>query len=156
MNVEFINPFIEATCNVLSTMAMITPKIGKPFLQKDEASKGDLTGVIGMAGRKLTGSMALVFPAECAQAIAGNMLGETYTDLTQDVVDCVGELTNIISGGARGKLGEQGLAFEMALPSMIKGAGHKVYHKARAHVLVVPFEIPQGTFYLEACFIKTD
>ncbi len=152
MKAEFVNPFIEATTNVLGTMAMVQPKVGKPFVKGAQASRGDLTGVIGMTGEKLTGTMALVFTEACAMAIASNMLGETYTSLVQDVIDCVGELTNMISGGARGKLGEQGYSFQMALPSMITGASHSVHHPANAPVLVIPFSIPEGDFFLEACF----
>ena len=31
MNVEFINPFVNAAMNVLETMAFVKPKVGKPY-----------------------------------------------------------------------------------------------------------------------------
>ena len=34
MNVEFINPFVNAAMNVLETMAFVKPKAGKPYLRK--------------------------------------------------------------------------------------------------------------------------
>ncbi len=43
MNVEFINPFLKATVNVLSMMAFVTPVAGQPFVKKDKASKGDIS-----------------------------------------------------------------------------------------------------------------
>ena len=51
MNVEFINPFINATINVLSTMARIEPSLQKPHLKSEVKSHGDVTGIIGLAGK---------------------------------------------------------------------------------------------------------
>lgn len=152
MDVNFINPFVESTLNVISTMAMIECKPGKPGLKKGKDPLGDVTGVIGMAGEKVTGSMAIIFPSACATRIVSSMLGEEFTEVNDDVLDCVGELTNMISGGAKAKLGEMGYKFEMATPSMITGVGHSVYHKTSGPIIVLPFQIAEGDFYLEACF----
>lgn len=152
MNVEFINPFLDATLNVITTMAFIELKAGKPFIKKGEEPLGDITGVIGFVGDRLMGSMAIVFPKECALKIVSSMLGEEITEMNSDIIDAVGELTNMISGGAKRDLSEKGFAFEMAIPSMITGRQHTVYHKTKGHVLVIPFEMEEGIFYVEACF----
>ena len=34
MNVQFINPFLEGTIDVLKTMAMLEPTVGKPYRQE--------------------------------------------------------------------------------------------------------------------------
>ena len=49
MNVEFINPFLSAIMNVLSTMAMMDVSPGTPSVKKDQVACGDVTGIIGMA-----------------------------------------------------------------------------------------------------------
>ena len=154
MDVNFINPFIESTINVLSTMAMVQPQPGKPFLKQENKPTGDLTGVIGLAGPQVTGSMAILFSESAVLNIVSKMLGEQYDSLGQDVVDCVGELTNMISGGAKARLWELGYQFEMAIPSMIKGKAHHVYHKTNGPVIVIPFNTEAGEFYIEACFVK--
>ena len=152
MKAEFINPFIEATMNVLTTMAMVSPIPGKPILKTGDKPNGDLTGVIGLVGQKVTGSMAIVLPADCATKIASNMLGENFAEINADVVDCVGELTNMITGGAKAKLGEMGYRFEMAIPSMIRGKEHVVYHRTKGPVVCIPFDLDGSFFYVEACF----
>ena len=156
MNVEFINPFIEATMNVLTTMAMLNPQAGKPVLKTSDKPNGDLTGVIGLVGEQVTGSMAIVLPSKCATTIASNMLGEEFTEVNDVVVDCVGELTNMITGGAKAKLGEMGYRFEMAIPSMIRGKKHVVYHKTKGPVVCIPFDLDGSEFYVEACFNATE
>lgn len=50
MDAKLINPFINATTNVLETMAFIKSVPGKPYLKKDDVAKGDVTGVIGITG----------------------------------------------------------------------------------------------------------
>ena len=50
MDVKLINPFINATLNVLETMAFIKPEAGKPYLKKNGFAQGDISGVIGFTG----------------------------------------------------------------------------------------------------------
>lgn len=151
---QIIRPFLETTLNVLQTMAFIDPKPGKPFLKTGDEPTGDVSGVIGMAGQKVNGSMALVFPKDTILQIVSGMLGEEFTELNRDVLDCVGELTNMISGGARAGLDQLGYKFEMAIPTMIQGTHHLVEHKTKAQIVCIPFEIESGTFYIEATFME--
>jgi len=133
-------------------MALIEARPGKPFLRGDSRSEGDVSGIIGMAGRKVSGSMALVFPAPTILQIVSAMLGEEFKEINQDVLDCVGELTNMISGNARAGLAKLNLQFEMALPTMVRGTHHCVEHQSKGPVVCVPFELESGTFYVEAAF----
>ena len=44
MDVTLINPFINATINVLETMAFITVTAGKPYVKKANVAVGAVTG----------------------------------------------------------------------------------------------------------------
>ena len=148
---EIVRPFLESTLNVLKTMAFLDPKPGAPFLKSGGEPRGDVTGIIGLACETAQGSLVLVFPKATILEIVSSMLGEKFESVTQDVLDCVGELTNMISGGARASLVKVGLKFEMAIPTMIQGDHHIVEHKTSGAVIVIPFTISSGTFYIEAC-----
>jgi len=50
MGANLINPFINATMNVLETMAFTKCKANKPYFKKDDRAQGDVTGVIGVTG----------------------------------------------------------------------------------------------------------
>ena len=149
---EIIRPFLETTLNVLKTMAFIDVKPQKPFVKSGPEPTGDVTGVIGLASPTSSGSMALVFPKATILQIVNSMLGEEFTEVGPDVLDCVGELTNMISGGARAGLAKLNMKFEMATPTMIQGDHHQVEHRTNGPVIVIPFEIESGTFYIEATF----
>lgn len=151
---EVIRPFLESTINVLKTMAFIDCKPGKPFVKKGKEPRGDVTGLIGLASPTISGSMALVFSEDSILEIVSGMLGEKFSEVNDDVLDCVGELTNMISGGARAGLAKLNMKFEMAIPTMIQGAHHLVEHKTKGAVIVIPFTIESGTFYIEAAFAE--
>lgn len=155
MNVEFINPFINATMNVLSTMGGVAPKPQKPHLKNGSRSYGEVTGIIGLAGKEAKGSFAVSFSKSCIVKVVSNMLGEDIEDLENDIIDAVGEIANMISGGARAELENKGYSFEMAIPSVISGMGHKVVHMTDFPIIVVPFDTEHGPFFVEAC-LKTE
>ena len=67
MDVRYINPFIESTIHVLKTMSFITAWVGKPYLKKDEVAKGDVSGIIGLAG-DVKGSISVSFSEACIRS----------------------------------------------------------------------------------------
>jgi len=148
MDVKIINPFLEAAQNVITTMARIETKVGKPYIKKDSSSLGDVSGIIGITG-DASGSFSITFTESCIKAIVSNMLGMEVTELNDDVKDAVGELTNMICGDARRRLEEQGIKLVGAIPTIIAGKGHSITHMAKGPILVVPFETPNGPFVIE-------
>lgn len=151
MDVELAKPFVKAAVDVLSTMAFIQPKPGKPFVKKNNLAQGDVTGLVGLTGDK-NGSVSLSFSKVCAVAIVKNMLGGEVEDVVQDVKDAVGELTNMISGQARAGLSEKGLVFQGSTPSVIMGDNHTISHVSKSPIMAIPFETEFGKFTIEFCF----
>jgi len=150
MNVAFINPFLEATVEVLKTMAFVEPVAGKPYLKKDNLAKGDISGIIGMTG-DARGSLALSFSAGAILHIVGNMLGEEIQDINGDIKDAVGELTNMVSGVARKKLEAAGYNITAAIPTVVSGKNHSILHVLGGPSIIIPFETEAGSFVVDVC-----
>jgi chemotaxis protein CheX len=150
MDVRFINAFLDATENVLKTMAFVEPKAGKPYLKKDNVAKGDISGIIGLTG-DLKGSLGLSFSEKSIVKIVSNMLGESMTGIDNDVKDAVGEITNMISGVARKKLESQGLNITSAIPTVVSGKSHSIVHVLGGPSIIIPFEIAEGPFVVDFC-----
>ena len=150
MNAEYISPFINAATNVIQTMASLSPATGKPFLKKDNLTWGVVTGIIGMAGDGLAGNMVLSFDKSSILAIVSKMLFEEFKEVNNDVVDAVGELTNMITGGAKKEFSEKGFKFEMAVPVVIVGDRIQITQLTKSPTVVIPFEMPEGRFVVEA------
>ncbi len=154
MKSDFINPFLDAIINILETMAQTTAKPQKPFIKKDAVALGIVTGMIGMAGEQTKGSMAISFSEGAILHVASNMLGETFAEVDDTVVDMVGEITNMVTGGAKRGLSEKGYKFDLAIPTMISGKDHQIHHKTKGPILIVPFDTEAGNFVVEVCFEK--
>lgn len=155
MNADYINPFLNATINVLETMAFIKPQLsGKPYLKKkEELTKADVTGIIGLTGHE-RGSIAVCFSKKCILRIVKGMLGEEKFYIDTEVRDAVGELTNIIAGDGRRILALEGCSFEASIPTIIVGPNHYIEHKTKGPIIVIPFKIEDDPFFVEACFEK--
>lgn len=152
MNVEFVNPFITSLMNVLKTMASTELKTGKPNKKKDTTAKGDVSGLIGMVGPQVKGSFSVSFSQSLALHIMEKMVGEHYTEINADIIDMVGEITNMVTGGAKLELGQKGLEFDMATPLVVSGPNHSVTHKVDGPTLIMPFTSDAGQAFIEICF----
>lgn len=150
MDAKLINPFINATANVLKTMAFVVPKAGRPYLKKDDMAKGDVTGIIGLTG-EANGTISVTFDEGSILKIVSNMFGEEMKELNHEVADAVGELTNMISGQARRELEELGKRFEAAIPSVISGKDHTIAHYTDGPKIAIPFTSEGGQFTIEVC-----
>jgi len=153
MDVNFINPFITGAVEVLGKMAFVSPVAGKAYVKTTDDAHGDVSGIIGITGDAL-GSLAISFSNNCICIIAGNMLGETFTEPTRDVLDAVGEITNMISGVARTKMEKEGMSVYAAIPSVVYGSNHTINHILKTPSIVIPFSTSGGSFVIDVCIRK--
>jgi len=148
---KYISPFLEATLEVLSTMANTTARPGKPSRRDSQPADGEISAVIDMMGGT-NGSVSITFSEECIIQLVNNMLEESYTAMNDQVNDAVGELVNMIAGSARKRLEANGFIFTAGIPRCITGPGHTITHSVDGSVIVIPFKTKNGLFYVEACF----
>ncbi len=152
MNVEYVNPFLSSLVNVLSTMANTQIVPGQPRIKKDEVARGDVSGLIGMIGPQTKGSFSVSFEESLALEIMFRMLGERPKAINEEVTDMVGEITNMVTGGAKRILGEKGYEFSMATPVVVSGKGHTITHKCDGPKILMPFDSDFGKVHIEVSF----
>ncbi len=152
MNVNFINPVLGSILDVLSTMAHIEPEVGSPKRKgKHDVVHGkNITGVISMVGRRGNASIALTFSEAAILHIAKKMLPSEITTIDGIVIDLVGELANMVLGGAKRDLENRGYSFQLSLPTIIFGCDYLIAHKTNAPIIMLPFTMPEGEFVVEA------
>ena len=137
---------------VLKIQASTEVRAGKPTL-KSEAKNlvADISGVIGITSDSFSGSVVIAFPQKTFLAVMSRMIGEECTSLNKEIIDGVGELTNIIFGQAKITLNEKGYGIKTAIPSVISGQGHTVQNFGEGPVVMIPFNTDVGDFYVEIC-----
>lgn len=148
MHAELINPFIQTINHILHTMAATSCAHGAPFVKRDSAPLGDVTAIIPMQGAGVAGSVAISFSASTIIGITTAMLGEEVLELDESCTSLTGELTNMLSGGARQLLEQRGYDIDMARPNLLQGS-EPICHHGSSPVIVIPFDSQHGDFFIE-------
>ena len=109
-------------------------------------SKYDCSGFIGVSG-PLQGSIVVSLDQDVAFAAAEAFLGSRPSAINAEVIDMVGELTNMIAGAGKDRIGIPGIT--LGLPTVITGRGHTVTFSNSAHVEILQFSSPHGQLTVE-------
>lgn len=147
MDPAYITPFITSIQNVFSTMLQLAVTIGEPRIKTDAASAFDVSGIIGMTG-DVTGSVTLSFPKTSAERVVSLFTGTTVTSDHPDFADAVGELVNMVAGGAKA-LFPNTRKVSISCPSVVVGEGHTVARQRDLPVIVIPCTTDCGELVIE-------
>lgn len=146
MRAEYINPFITSLKNAFHTMLACEVRRGEIRLKDNHSPSGEVSGVIGLSG-KAVGTVVLNFTKPVALQAASTMLMTEATEIDDDVLDAVGELTNMVAGAAKAELEEYELM--VSLPNVITGRDHDVHFPSNVTPICVSFETDWGELTLE-------
>lgn len=151
MDIRFVNPMLDSIVNILTMMASMQPVAGKPSMKQGNNALGVVTGMIDLKGSQATVSTAISFTKPVALEITKRMLRTEPEDVNDMVQDLVGEISNMMAGGAKAKLEEQGFNFELSLPLVIAGDKHEIKHSVDGPIVLLPFKTDVGDFFVEIC-----
>jgi chemotaxis protein CheX len=146
MKAEYINPFIASSVDVFSTMFNVELTRGEPSLRQNFQPAHEVSGVIGLTG-KASGTVVVSVDSNVAISVTEVMLGQRPDSINADVVDAVGEVTNMIAG--RAKAGLEHLSMSLALPTVITGKDHVINFGSAAQTICVPYTCPWGNLTVE-------
>jgi len=152
MQEQFIDSIQESIINVLVTMADMQPQSGKPSVKTGKNIPGDVTGIIDLVSKQKTGSLAISFTKPVALEIAKRMLRMETDHIDEMVRDLVGEIANMMAGGAKAKLQEQGYDFELTFPSVIVDDEKNILRNNSTSTVILPFVTDSGEFFVELYF----
>ncbi len=153
MDILMINALLNSLFTIFSTMVRLDIEAGTPIIKQDNIAKGVASGLIGMKAEGASGSVALSLTLATIRKISLSMLGEEFTSINKDATDLVGELTNMLVGGAKRILSEKGHDFDMHTPQLLAGKGHEITHHYAGQTVLLPILINEDEFYIEMNFI---
>lgn len=145
MKTDYVQPFVSSTVSVFSTMLGCELVPGE-VTGSDRPTPHDLSGVIGLSGNA-TGVVIVHMNKQTAINATGAMLGSKPAEINEDVIDVVGELTNMIAGGAKAQLSQ--LFSNLALPMVLVGKDCEVEFCKKVQPLCIPFSSPWGPLSVE-------
>jgi len=146
MDPMFIKPFIASIQNVFSTMMQLQVTVKEPFVKKDSNPCHDVSGIIGMSG-DVQGSVILSFPQKTAENVVALFAGCPMQLGTPDFADAIGELVNMVSGGAKAMFKDKRVS--ISCPSVIIGGNHHVARQSDIPCVVIPCTTDCGDVYIE-------
>ena len=146
---QCVNPVIVATRNVFEMMLECTPRRTGLWLKEGEASDHAVSAVIGVTG-EASGTIVVSFSREVAIEVLRRMVGTVAESVNREVCDAVGELTNMIAGGAKSQL--TNLNLSISIPNIVTGTNHSVLYPSDIQPICIRFESDIGPFTIEVGF----
>ena len=152
MDAKIINAYVTSTTNAVQTMARVKFNARqKPYLKKEGVPLCDVSATIGITG-SFVGAITVNFDKIDACAIASNKLGEKHEELDDNVLDAIGEISNMVAGGAKA----EGLNYKISIPTISSGKTISHHFAPGLPTVVIPFETEAGNFTLEVCLKEND
>lgn len=140
MNVEYINPFIEASQQVFQMVIGIKPNLGKVFLKQSPYSSDSVAVILGLTG-KIRGQVIISLSINTAKSIASTMMGGMPVDTLDEMAkSAISELGNMIIGNTATILSTRGIGVEITPPSLLMG-DNIVVSPTNMNTICVPLEL---------------
>ncbi len=156
MSAPHLDLFRDSGLHVLETMGLTPVTSSDPYEKTSPFTFGIVTGIIGFAGEgqahTVSSTLSLSFDKAAILEILTNMLMSPFTEINDEVLDAVGELTNIVCGDIKRRLFDRDVRIGMATPIVIEGEGIKVRDRATRKTFVIPYHTAKGHFVLETNF----
>ncbi|MGR3317162.1 MAG: chemotaxis protein CheX [Candidatus Anammoxibacter sp.] len=94
----------EATTEIFSTMLMLDIKAEESFVKDEKNVNTDIISSLHFFGEKYMGKIALFSSGAVACHIANAMLDTEETIVNDEIKDSIGEIVNMVAGGAKTRL----------------------------------------------------
>ncbi|MDR2481804.1 MAG: chemotaxis protein CheX [Spirochaetaceae bacterium] len=141
MRVEYINPFVEATYNVLSEVLNGEVKRGELYLKESSMRIMGVAALVGLAG-DVEGRVLFDMTRDTALKVVGVMNGgEVFKTLDDMAKATITELANMITAQAVTKLHELGFKFDLTPPALFVGDNMEIANTLKIEALIVPMEL---------------
>jgi chemotaxis protein CheX len=153
MRLDYINPFVDATHDILEDMFEAPPHKGKLSLRGEPVTSKGIVVVIGLTG-DVEGRVLFDMEPETAVKMACVMNNKSFNSVQPMVLDSIAELVNMIMGKALTILNDKGFNFRLTPPMVFTGNA-VVQSTVHLETLVVPFTTDYGEFIINVAVRPT-
>lgn len=136
----------HSTQSVFAKMCGVELELSEHTDESCSAHHFDVSGIVAISGM-LRATVALHFPCSLIFACANSFLGVRPNKIDAETIDLVGELTNMVVGGAKERLGREGLT--LGLPTVVAGSGHQIALGSGMEVSSMTFTSAQGMLSID-------
>ena len=152
MNEAYATSILKSVKNVFSVMAQIETAPQPEEHKPDAVSCGEVSGIIEITGHNFQGSIAISFSKELIIELTKRMLHMEIVEIDATAQDLAKEMSNMLIGGAKSDMDDEGYHADMSVPSLVMGSGHKIVHTLKAPTKLIPVKTTHGSLWIELCF----
>lgn len=149
IDIDYINPVITGLEEAFGTMLSCQIERTGLGLMENNQALHPVSGIIGISGKGV-GTIVLSMSESVAIKAASTMLMMELSEVDDDVMDAVGELTNMVCGGAKAKL--EKFQLSMSLPNVLCGTNCRLHFPQNSHPISIPFKCAWGPLALQIGF----
>ena len=140
LDVKHINPFLQATLNIMETIAGMKLGVGKPTVAKLEFPNNIFILQVGVTGA-LKGQVLLAMTEDSAKSIASKMMMGMPVEALDDMASsALCELSNMIMGSTATLFSTQKIVMDITPPISLYGNNLKLQTDIQALKIPMAFE----------------
>ncbi|RCX12714.1 chemotaxis protein CheX [Anaerobacterium chartisolvens] len=121
MNVQYINPFIEASKTVLKEVAGIDITLGKIYVKTSPYTSSNVVIIVGITGTIKGQAVFSIDKATACKIASVMMMGSPVNELDEMAKSALSELGNMIMGNTATVFYGKGLKIDITPPTLLTG-----------------------------------
>lgn len=151
-NENFTSAIRFSVNETLEKMCKLSCDYQPTFVAQKWAAVAHCSASVEMVSEDKQALLQLHFTDTAIMNIMSNMFGRAPLQMNNEVLDCVGSLTDVVYGRMRSLLKDQGYQFQMAIPKMFftgkvsQPRGPEVRH------IVIPFKVANSLCFAQLMF----
>jgi chemotaxis protein CheX len=138
-----LKTFVEGVIRYFSTITSTGAKVGVPYVKAADHAVEDITGIIGMTGKR-KGGIFISCPRAMLAEIVTEYSGATEPTLAT-IKDLAGEMANTVAGNASLAFGSD---FQISVPVVLVGKPEQLDLPTRVPTFIIPIEWKSYKAYL--------
>lgn len=143
MNVNYINPFVNVSINLIKQLSNVDVKRGKIYVKNSPFLAESVVIIIGIAG-DFKGQVFFSLNQDTALNIASSMMfGMEVTALDEMSKSAIAEMANMIMGNVSTEFYNTGTKIDITPPTVLVGTDMNISTKG-VQTVCIPLEMENG------------
>lgn len=148
INVQYVNPFIQATQSVLEMVCQVKPTLGSLYVKESPFSGENVAIILGVVG-DIKGQVIFTMKTDTGCYIASKMMmGMPVAELDEMAKSAISELTNMILGNTATLFFNNGMSIDITPPSLLMGDNMQI-STVKTKAICIPLQFEEHTMEIE-------
>ncbi len=151
MDNKFFSLVMSSVDDVFEILVKVEVLKGERLIKKTDelTALKSITGMMNLISNNSLSTIAIIFPEEVIFNIANAIMPVKVERINEVVIDLVGEITNIVSGGIKIKAEHEGYLFNLSLPTITLGSEYLIPHLPKTPITQIQMGTELGNFIVE-------